>query len=225
MSEILQHFNDNVFQDDENGEEVFELNNNNHNLTSIEMQRTPYEVEPEPDEDELPDVPVAEPDLDDPKVQLQLVKEIRQYAMSRLKKYLVSYDLSEENLRSMSVEELRRLKETIRYECSVFGSGAIVQTMACAAVEGIEYAGTNYLGLKLQGYAQTLRANEQFLDLVEEVRLKHMNMIYVEPEVRLGLLLMGTAAFIHNTNSAVTQCGQIFDAPVPDKIQEHSKDL
>ena len=167
----------------------------------------------------------VEQEPDDPKVHLQLVKEIRQYAVSRLKKYLTSYDLSEQNLRSMSIEELRRLKETIRYECSVFGSGAIVQALAGAAVEGIEFAGSNYLGLKLQGYAATVRANEQFLDLVEEVRLKHMNMVYVEPEIRLGLLLVGTAAFVHNSNSAVSQMGQILTADLPDNVQKSATDL
>ena len=124
----------------------------------------------------------------------------------------------------MSVEELQWLKETIHYECSVFGSGAIVQTMACATVEGIEFAGSLYLGLRLQGYAVTLKANEQFLDLVEEIWLKHMNMVYVEPEVRLVLLLVGTATFVHNSNSAVSQVGQIFDAEVPEKVCESGKD-
>ena len=216
-------FHDNIYNEPE---EVFELNNNNANICQLESTDAQYDEPEETAQVEQYEEPeFAEPVIeDDPKVKLALVKEIRQYAMSRLKHHLIGYDLSKPTLHNMTVAELRQLKETVQFEVGTFNTSGIAHEIAAAACNAIEYTGP-MLSLKLQGYAARLTTNERFLDCVEEIHLKHTSCVYVEPEYRLAIIMLGQIAYTHNLNSMETDLGDILSSQVPSTIVDKSADL
>src|SRR5688572_19043305 len=71
-----------------------------------------------------------------------------------------------------------------------------------------------YLPLKVQGLSAICN-EEDTIDDMKEICLKHMDLVHVEPEARLGFRVLSTAMMLHNINSARESAQLTPSKPLP----------
>lgn len=160
----------------------------------------------------------------DPVYRRQLIKQIMMYKMSRLAKHLTMFDLNAQSLELKSQIELEDLLREIKYTVGVRSNLTFFQTAAENGLVGVEYMATR-AGMRVSGLSYYLQKNEEFQDLVAEVGLKYSNYTYIEPEARLGLLVLRTALGLHNLNKSQEETQKFLNGEISKSVEEKYKDL
>jgi hypothetical protein len=166
-----------------------------------------------------------EEEIDDPIEKRKRIKEIMTYKMSRLGKYLDMYDLRYEILETKSIRELDGLLKEIKYTVGVKTNLNFVQSGVMSGINSFEFLATKFTPLKIQGLSYHLDKNEEFKDLVCEVSLKYQNYSYIEPEARLGLLILQTAIGLHHMNSTNEETQKVLNTPMSPDIEAKYSDI
>lgn len=215
------------------------INKDNIDLSSLKSKPIEDEFIDDIDEEEpkqlqpdatVPDInEISQPDPisdqpSDPVYRRSLIKQLMMYKMSRLSKYLIMFDLSSQSLEMKSQQELEDLLRECKYTVGVRTNLAFFQSAAENGLVGLEYTATR-TGLRVQGLSFYLQKNEEFQDLIAEVGLKYSNITYVEPEARLGLLVVRTALALHNMNKSQEATKEFLNSEISKTVQDKYQDL
>jgi len=102
------------------------------------------------------------------------------------------------------VDELRTEVKRITYSIDVDKSIKFSRRMLIACVTGLEFMNKRYnpFELQLDGWSENLMENQDDYDEVfEELNVKYRTKMHVAPEVKLIMMLGGSAMMFHLTNS------------------------
>jgi len=166
----------------------------------------------------------------------RLVRKIREYLDSRFseiiaKKYIGSTEKAQEKffrmLMSASNDELGEVLYEIQCLVSNQNTSKLVQTTYFSGVNVIEYVGTSFLGLNLEGLGKACGHTPEILDVLEEVRLKYSDLLhqYVSPEARLGIYTAQTILAVDSMNRMTSGLISFTQKPVDKTIEEEFADL
>ena len=103
-----------------------------------------------------------------------------------------------------SVEELRTEVKRITYSIDVEQSIRFSRRMLVACVTGLEFLNKRYnpFEIQLEGWSESVMENVDDYDTVfEELYVKYRSKVTVAPEIRLIMMLGGSAMMFHLTNS------------------------
>ena len=106
------------------------------------------------------------------------------------------------------VDELRTEVKRITYSIDVDKSIKFSRRMLIACVTGLEFMNKRYnpFELQLDGWSENLMENQDDYDEVfEELYVKYRTKMHVAPEVKLIMMLGGSAMMFHLTNSMFKQ--------------------
>ena len=122
-----------------------------------------------------------------------------------------------------SLEELRTEYKRIKYSVEVDQSIKFSRRMLVACVTGVEFLNKRYnpLEIQLDGWSETVMENVDDYDGVfEELYNKYKTKVNVAPEVKLIMMLGGSAMMFHLTNS-------MFKAAIPNMndVMKQNPDL
>ena len=122
-----------------------------------------------------------------------------------------------------SIEELRTEYRRIKYSIEVDQSLKFSRRMLIACVTGVEFLNKRYnpLDIQLDGWSESVMENVDDYDGVfEELYNKYKTKVNVAPEVKLIMMLGGSAMMFHLTNS-------MFKAAVPNMndVMKQNPDL
>ena len=122
-----------------------------------------------------------------------------------------------------SVEELRTEYKRITYSIEVDQSIKFSRRMLVACVTGVEFMNKRYnpFDIQLEGWSESVMENVDDYDGVfEELYNKYKTKLHVAPEVKLIMMLGGSAMMFHLTNS-------MFKAAIPNMndVMKQNPDL
>ena len=103
-----------------------------------------------------------------------------------------------------NIEELRTEYKRIKYSIEVEQSVKFSRRMLIACVTGVEFLNKRYdpLNVQLEGWSESVMENVDDYDGVfEELYSKYKTKVNVAPEVKLIMMLGGSAMMFHLTNS------------------------
>jgi hypothetical protein len=103
-----------------------------------------------------------------------------------------------------SVDELRTEVKRITYSIDVEQSIRFSRRMLVACVTGLEFLNKRYnpFEIQLEGWSESVMENVDDYDTVfEELYVKYRSKVTVAPEIRLIMMLGGSAMMFHLTNS------------------------
>src|SRR6056300_226024 len=110
-----------------------------------------------------------------------------------------------------NIEELRSEVKRITYSIDVEQSVRFSRRMLVACVTGLEFLNKRYnpFEIQLEGWSESVMESVEDYDTVfEELYVKYRNKVNVAPEVKLIMMLGGSAMMFHLTNS-------MFKAAIP----------
>jgi hypothetical protein len=99
----------------------------------------------------------------------------------------------------MKVEELKMIEQECEFAVATSNCGDIVTATVSGVATAAEIAAP-YMGLKLQGYQQTLMSNPQFNNTLKELSVKYSDQLYTDPFTRLTISMLHTGAIVHMVN-------------------------
>lgn len=185
------------------------------------------------DDDDFPDeeeTPKQEQEVkpvvvqDDPIVKAKLIKNINEYKISCLGKYLVNYNLEESVLLQKSNEELNNLIQQIRFHVGCRTNSNFWYSSFNSIVLFTEKMTTS-IGLKTRGLAACLSDNDECKELITEIMLKRGNVSYMEPEIRLGFVVVKSIMSLHQIHSQVDAVTDFISKDVKPDLEDKYKDL
>ena len=106
------------------------------------------------------------------------------------------------------VDELRTEVKRITYSIDVDKSVKFSRRMLIACVTGLEFMNKRYnpFEIQLEGWSENVMENDDDYDEVfEELYVKYRTKMHVAPEVKLIMMLGGSAMMFHLTNSMFKQ--------------------
>lgn len=205
---------------------VLETNKNNIDLSALDD---------EPEEKQAPEnneeggseegEEEEEEEYEDPVERRKLIMSIQNYKNSILGKYLHDIDLSAAALEEKTLPDLEDTLREVRFLVGSRTNGNFWWTSFQYGLQATEYVALTYSPFKVQGLTFALSKSEEARELVTEISLKHQNMAYIEPEYRLGLMVMQSAFALHSMNSAKEECNVFLSQPTPSNISEKYRDI
>ena len=103
-----------------------------------------------------------------------------------------------------AIDDLRAEVKRITYNIEVEQSVKVSRRMLVACVTGLEFLNKRYnpFEIQLDGWSETVMENVDDYDTVfEELYVKYRSKMHVSPEVKLIMMLGGSAMMFHLTNS------------------------
>lgn len=204
-----------------------ELNKDKVNLLSI--QRTQPQEPVEPIEESAP-VITSHEQTEQQSVQQEdsierrnLISKIQAYGMSRLAKYIKHINIAA--VEQKSIVELNDMLREIRYCVGVRSNSRFWWNAFTSGLGAAEHMMVNYTGLHVYGLQQALVQSEEASDLVEEIALKHQSLVFIEPEARLGLLVLQTTLCLHQVNLAREESHKFLNSDVVDTVSKKYAEL
>ena len=162
--------------------------------TGIETPDTDYDEIPLPDPEEEPE---ADEKFGQDRKRLLLLIE---FHINEFPVKLANY--KKVKLEKQSNKELQKLLEEMQFTLGATSNvRAGVQAM-CFSIKIFEDLAVTFTPLKIKGLSGVCN-DPEVIDDMKAICLKHMNLMHVEPEARLGLRLMTTAMALHNMNDAL----------------------
>ena len=143
---------------------------------------------------------IEEPSLDDLIYKNKLISKIQQYK-NTFNEFLIT--ISTINLEDKSIEELEKLLLSIKETISNRNIKSNVDNLIKSIPMGIEYIGTNFTPLKLNGYSDMLMKDREFYYNCQEILLEYdlLSNIKTKPEYRLIYQLTLSAMLCHKINT------------------------
>jgi hypothetical protein len=135
-----------------------------------------------------------------------LLHLVRYGSSKRFSEYLKSlgFQLTTSNLKKMSNDELSEMITRVQTSLDNKSVSNFWSELALGGIQTTEMiVGSTRLGekIKIQGLTDSLRDNDEFLDLVELLELSYANFTHVRPEIRLLYTLMSSGMKVHAVNS------------------------
>ena len=155
------------------------------------------ELNPKKKDDNNPDV----------KKHQELTLMLSRYGTSpRFGDYLKSlcFELTPAKLKKQKVDKLEELLERVRVSVANKTVSDIWTSSIMAGVSMVENVCTNTRlneKIKLRGLSEALSEDENFLDLLEELKLNNQNLSYVSPYTRLAYTLLTSVMRVHGLNT------------------------
>ncbi len=207
-------------------------------LTSI--QYVPPKDEPEQPDKEVKDVNVEQMVKKAKKMKQAMDKENekidekekekkvmdKQRLIAILQLYLIEFkdrlaQFKKTNLQKMSLVELQDLRKQFDGLISSKSSLKQTQQMILTSIKMFETAATLFTPIKCQGLSSAIQMDQDAIDDIKHISLKHMSLVAVEPEYRLMHKIIGNVMLLHNLNSSGMASGN--DKLV--KVNEKYSDL
>ena len=107
-----------------------------------------------------------------------------------------------------NVDDLRTEVKRITYSIDVDKSIKFSRRMLIACVTGLEFLNKRYnpLDIQLEGWSENIMENvDDYDEVFEELYVKYRTKMHVAPEVKLIMMLGGSAMMFHLTNSMFKQ--------------------
>jgi len=122
-----------------------------------------------------------------------------------------------------SLEELRTEYKRIKYSIEADQSVRFARRMLIACVTGVEFLNKRYnpLDIQLDGWSESIMENvDDYDNVFEELHSKYKTKVNVAPEIKLIMMLGGSAMMFHLTNS-------MFKAAIPNMndVMKQNPDL
>ena len=137
----------------------------------------------------------------------ELVLHLVRYGNSkRFCEYLKSlgFQLTSSNLKKMTNDELNEILTRVQTSLDNKSVSNFWSELAFGGIQTTEMiVSSTKLGekIKIQGLTDSLRDNDEFLDLIELLELSYANFTHVRPEIRLLYTLMSSGMKVHAVNS------------------------
>lgn len=128
-------------------------------------------------------------------------------------------------LDSTKNDKLEKILDEMRIVVSCKNTHGLVKFGYFSAVKGVETIGSRYLGLKLQGLSETLKANDEIDSILKEIEIERISMKYQKPEVRLAFITITSCLAIHTTNKKGEILKTFMDDKPNDVIIDKFKDI
>jgi hypothetical protein len=145
---------------------------------------------------------------DDEMERQELILLISRYRNAKhVGKYLTSLKkrMSDSALEGMSREDLNTLLKQIRLQISCGNSSDFVSVGFAMGTCTIENLALSFTPFKLQGWSEMLKNHPSIPTILEEIQLEHSALFYTSPVNRLALVMIASAAQVHQTNSAAEE--------------------
>jgi hypothetical protein len=186
-----------------------QLNSDNIDLSSIEkteefiddLDENLSNNTEQLDQNTEPSLPLQPQDF---KKIIALKQQISNYKESDLGYKLTNYNLSPEYLNTLSEIELEELLGKIRYTIGIKNTSNFWYQSFIYGSKVVEHVGIS-MGLKLENFSLLLAQDQACKELITEITLKHNKITYIEPEYRLGLLVVGLGHKLHVSNTITEQ--------------------
>ena len=107
-----------------------------------------------------------------------------------------------------NVDDLRTEVKRITYSIDVDKSVKFSRRMLIACVTGLEFMNKRYnpLDIQLEGWSENIMENvDDYDEVFEELYVKYRTKMHVAPEIKLVMMLGGSAMMFHLTNSMFKQ--------------------
>lgn len=214
-----------TMQLNKSGVDLGALRNNKQEQQAAPLQEQPQPAPPQEFADSINVVPSPiEQPPEDIVEKRKLITKIQSYQMSeRLSKYIKHLGIGD--LESKTVAELNDTLREVQYCCGIRSNGRFWYNAFINAVGGAEFLMINNTNLKVTGLQQTIAASEEAKDLVEEISLKHQSLVYIQPEARLGLLLLQTTIMLHQVNAAKDEANKFLSASTSESVVNKYSDI
>jgi hypothetical protein len=134
-------------------------------------------------------------------------------------------DVDISQIDNLPVSELEKIKSHIRFVLRSHTSDTFQLNALAAGLKGVEIIGTNFAGLKLQGYTEVCLSQEAVIDTYKELMLDYDFLGDMPPGVRLCLTLMQVGVTVHLHNSKMEVAKVELDDPAPQEANEMYEDL
>ena len=125
---------------------------------------------------------------------------------SRFGDYLksLSFELTPAKLRKQKVEKLEELLERVRTSVANKTVSDIWSSSIMTGVSAVESICSKTKindTIKLKGLSEVLSQDENWLDLMEELKLNNQNLAYVSPYTRIAYTLLTSIMHVHGVNT------------------------
>ena len=133
------------------------------------------------------------------------------------------FDLKKMNLQKKSCSELEELINRVRLTVNSKHENGFIDSLIAGAVQGSETMITTMSRGKidLRGLRNELYQNEEFLDLVEQLKLEHLSFVRIDPRLRLTMIVMQTAVRIASINKMTSNMHAVHpSAPIPTSAEQ-----
>ena len=155
----------------------------------------------------------------------ELILHLVRYGNSkRFAEYLKSlgFQLTSSNLKKMTNDELNEILTRVQTSLDNKSVSNFWSELALGGIQTTEMiVSSTKLGekIKIQGLTDSLRDNDEFLDLVELLELSYANFTHVRPEIRLLYTLMSSGMKVHTVNSFMEKRKKMLE-PVDIKVDK-----
>lgn len=146
---------------------------------------------------------------DDPKEKMKLIYSIQSFGKNkRFGDYLKNecqHNFSEGYLRKLTIEELKLELEKQQAALSNRNNSSLIDSSLEKFLQFAETMVHNKTKYKIAGTTQKLYGDENFLDLIEMVKLKYsIPFVKLDPVVELSLVVLQTCWIQHQSNTFMT---------------------
>lgn len=151
---------------------------------------------------------------------LELKQKLQQYKTS-FPKELSKVKINENS----SIPELENKLEECRVTVSCNNTHNIVKFGYFTGVKGIEYMGSRFAGLKLQGLTESLKANEEVDRILKEIEIENLSLKYTSPTYRLAFITLTTVLGVDAQNKRNTVLSSFLNDKPKKEINDKYNDL
>jgi len=192
--------NEKFFDDDNDNDEEVELDDEEVELDDEEVE----EVELDDEEVELDDEEeYEEDDLEDASFEeIQKEKQELLFKLNRLQH--TGSKLSRQFTMDSRIEDIKSEYRTLKKQKELQKSIKFSREMLMACVGGIEFLNNKFdpLDVKLDGWSESIMENiDNYDEVFEELYDKYNEKVDIAPEIRLIMMIGGSAFMYHLTNS------------------------
>lgn len=195
-------------EEDENSDEEIDLDDDEVEIDDDEVEIQDDEVEIDEDEEEY------EQDEDDniDNLSFEDIQKEKQDLLFKLNRYQTSGSkLSRQYTMDSKIEDIRSEYRTLKKQRELKKSIKFSREMLMACVGGIEFLNNKFdpLDVKLDGWSESVMENiDNYDEVFEELYDKYNEKVDIAPEIRLIMMVGGSAFMYHLTNS-------LFKAAIP----------
>ena len=122
------------------------------------------------------------------------------------------------DLESLSNDELAKLLEEMQYMLDNKGNVSAAVRGMIMGLGALENITVMFTPAKIGGLTQTISSDQDAVDDMKAIALKHVSMVHVEPEIRLAMRVISSALMLHTINSQKEAAAPVVDKKTPATI-------
>ena len=156
--------------------------------------------------------------LDEPQPMTPAEKDEARVLKRRIGKYKSLFpqetvDFDQGTLDSLSIDELRDKAKDVEYVVATRRSSKAIRGLFLGGLASTELVAGPILGLELQGLAGFASRSEDLMQTVDEVGVKYGDQLYVDPLIRLSMVMMQLAMAVDAHNRAAKSATEVTPMP------------